>query len=95
LFVTYVLGKTSLKAYFKDMFEVQERLLMMQEEYHGGRRNSPELGNPSSPRRKTPVTVQNARILALPEIEKQVYILLDQLENDKDNFSSYIKIYDE
>jgi hypothetical protein len=50
---------------------------MMQEEYHGGSRNSPELGEfPTSPRRKTQ-TVQNARILALPEIEKQVYILLD------------------
>jgi hypothetical protein len=33
--------------------------------------------------------------MALPEIEKQVYMLLDQLENDRDNFSSYIKIYDE
>lgn len=43
----------------------------------------------------TPLSSQNERIQGLPEVEKQVYILLDQLETDKDNFSTYIKQYDE
>jgi hypothetical protein len=51
------------------MFEVQERLLMSQEGFFGENRNSPDPGE-TSPRKKTPVTIHNARIMALPEIEK-------------------------